>query len=142
MQAQMRTYIFKRLLLMIPTLLGVLTLTFAVVQFVPGGPVEQMVLELKGKGDAAVGGSESSGAGATFSVCLLPGCFFAFSVACVSFSALLLVEFRILPKCLFIYISLFLIPFFIILLMAYKFNFGSCATNVFVCICLCITLDK
>ena len=66
MQAQMRTYIFKRLLLMIPTLLGVLTLTFAVVQFVPGGPVEQMVLELKGKGDAAVGGSESSGAGATY----------------------------------------------------------------------------
>ncbi len=54
MQEQMRAYIFKRLLLMIPTLLGVLTLTFAVVQFVPGGPVEQMVLELKGKGDAAV----------------------------------------------------------------------------------------
>ena len=46
MQAQMRVYILKRLLLMIPTLLGVLTLTFAVVQFVPGGPVEQMVLEL------------------------------------------------------------------------------------------------
>ena len=45
MQGQMRSYIFKRLLLMIPTLLGVLTLTFAVVQFVPGGPVEQMVLE-------------------------------------------------------------------------------------------------
>jgi len=42
-------YIIKRLLLMIPTLLGVLTLTFIVVQFVPGGPVEQMVLELKGR---------------------------------------------------------------------------------------------
>lgn len=41
-------YLIKRLLLMIPTLLGVLTLTFVVVQFVPGGPVEQMVLELKG----------------------------------------------------------------------------------------------
>ena len=66
MQGQMRSYIFKRLLLMIPTLLGVLTLTFAVVQFVPGGPVEQMVLELKGKGNASVGGSESSGAGATY----------------------------------------------------------------------------
>ena len=66
MQGQMRAYIFKRLLLMIPTLLGVLTLTFAVVQFVPGGPVEQMVLELKGKGSAAVGGSESSGGGATY----------------------------------------------------------------------------
>ena len=66
MSASMRSYIFKRLLLMIPTLLGVLTLTFAVVQFVPGGPVEQMVLELKGKGDAAVGGTESSGAGASY----------------------------------------------------------------------------
>ena len=39
MQGQMRAYIFKRLLLMIPTLLGVLTLTFAVVQFVPGGDI-------------------------------------------------------------------------------------------------------
>ena len=66
MQGQMRAYIVKRLLLMIPTLLGVLTLTFAVVQFVPGGPVEQMVLELKGKGAGTVGGSESSGAGATY----------------------------------------------------------------------------
>ena len=37
----MLAYIAKRLLLMLPTLLGVLLLTFAVVQFVPGGPVEQ-----------------------------------------------------------------------------------------------------
>jgi ABC-type microcin C transport system permease subunit YejB len=36
----MWSYILKRILLMIPTLLGVLTLTFAVIQFVPGGPVE------------------------------------------------------------------------------------------------------
>jgi|GEM_PF-491571 len=40
-------YILKRLLLMIPTLLGVLTLTFVVIQFVPGGPVEQMQHELR-----------------------------------------------------------------------------------------------
>lgn len=58
-------YIFKRLLLMIPTLIGVLTLTFAVVQFVPGGPVEQMVLELKGRGGAGVGG-EATGGGSTY----------------------------------------------------------------------------
>ena len=38
----MLTYIFKRILLMLPTLLGALTITFAVIQFVPGGPVEQM----------------------------------------------------------------------------------------------------
>jgi microcin C transport system permease protein len=50
-------YIAKRLLLMIPTLLGVLFLTFAVIQFVPGGPVEQMVSYLRGKGS----GSEAGG---------------------------------------------------------------------------------
>ena len=65
MNSEILIYIIKRILLMIPTLLGVLTLTFAVVQFVPGGPVEQLMLELKGKGDAAVGG-ESSGGGVTY----------------------------------------------------------------------------
>ncbi len=55
-------YIAKRLLLMIPTLLGVLLLTFTVIQFVPGGPVEQMVSELRGKGHGvqeAGGGPQS-----------------------------------------------------------------------------------
>jgi len=42
-------YILKRLLLMIPTLLGVLLITFTVIQFVPGGPVEQLVAQLKGQ---------------------------------------------------------------------------------------------
>lgn len=42
-------YIAKRLLLMLPTLLGVIAITFAVIQFVPGGPVEQMMMELKGQ---------------------------------------------------------------------------------------------
>ena len=65
MNSEILVYILKRTLLMIPTLLGVLTLTFAVVQFVPGGPVEQLMLELRGKGDAAVGG-ESSGGGTTY----------------------------------------------------------------------------
>jgi microcin C transport system permease protein len=59
-------YIVKRLLLMIPTLIGVLTITFAVVQFVPGGPVEQMILELKGRGGAGVGAGESTGGGSTY----------------------------------------------------------------------------
>ena len=49
MNGALLNYIVKRILLMIPTLLGVLTLTFAVIQFVPGGPVEQMMLELKGR---------------------------------------------------------------------------------------------
>jgi len=56
----MLAYIVKRLLLMIPTLLGVLLLTFVVIQFVPGGPVEQALIELK-KGQVVAG--ESSGGG-------------------------------------------------------------------------------
>ena len=47
----MLNYILKRLLLMVPTLLGVLTVTFVVIQFVPGGPVEQIMAEARiGKG--------------------------------------------------------------------------------------------
>ena len=41
----MLTYILKRMALMIPTLLGVLTVAFIVIQFVPGGPVEQMMAQ-------------------------------------------------------------------------------------------------
>lgn len=44
----MTAYILKRLLLMIPTLLGILFLTFLIIQFVPGGPVEQLVNKLSG----------------------------------------------------------------------------------------------
>lgn len=39
-------YILKRLLLLIPTLIGIITINFLVIQFVPGGPVEQMVQQL------------------------------------------------------------------------------------------------
>ena len=42
----MLAYILKRVLLMIPTLLGALTITFVVMQFVPGGPVEQILADL------------------------------------------------------------------------------------------------
>ena len=41
----MLSYLIKRILLMIPTLLGALTITFVVIQFVPGGPVEQVMAE-------------------------------------------------------------------------------------------------
>ena len=53
----MLAYILKRLLLMVPTLLGVLIITFAVVQFVPGGPVEQYLAETKA-GASGGGGAE------------------------------------------------------------------------------------
>ena len=53
----MFAYILKRIFLMIPTLLGVLLLTFVVIQFVPGGPVEQYLAEAKaGAGAGAEGG--------------------------------------------------------------------------------------
>ncbi|WPB58872.1 microcin C ABC transporter permease YejB [Xylophilus sp. GOD-11R] len=58
----MLVYVLKRLLLMVPTLFGVLLVTFAVVQFVPGGPVEQMVAQLQGR-DSGGEGAASSGAG-------------------------------------------------------------------------------
>ncbi len=49
-------YILKRLLLMVPTLLGALTITFVVIQFVPGGPVEQIMAEAR----AGTGGEASA----------------------------------------------------------------------------------
>src|SRR3954468_7005505 len=45
----MWSYILKRLLLMVPTLLGIILITFVITQFVPGGPVEQMVAQLQGR---------------------------------------------------------------------------------------------
>ena len=58
----MASYILKRLLLMVPTLFGVLLLTFVVIQFVPGGPVEQMVAQLQGR-DSGGERAATSGAG-------------------------------------------------------------------------------
>ena len=51
----MAFYILKRILLMFPTLLGVLLLTFVVIQFVPGGPVEQYLAEAKAGANATGG---------------------------------------------------------------------------------------
>ena len=44
----MTAYIFRRLLLVIPTLLGIMLNNFAVVQIVPGGPVEQLIAQMTG----------------------------------------------------------------------------------------------
>ena len=51
----MTAYIAKRILLMLPTLFGVMILTFVVTQFVPGGPVQQYVAEAR----RGPGGSET-----------------------------------------------------------------------------------
>jgi microcin C transport system permease protein len=55
-------YILKRIGLMIPTLFGVMLITFAVTQFVPGGPVERLVAQIEGhgKGGGEVGAVTSS----------------------------------------------------------------------------------
>ena len=44
----MAAYILRRILLMIPTIFGIMLVTFTVTQFVPGGPVERMLAELEG----------------------------------------------------------------------------------------------
>ena len=47
----MGAYILRRLLLVIPTLLGIMIVNFALIQFVPGGPIEQVLARLDGGGD-------------------------------------------------------------------------------------------
>jgi microcin C transport system permease protein len=51
----MGAYIVRRLLLIIPTLLGIMLINFALVQFVPGGPVEQAIARIQGTGDVFEG---------------------------------------------------------------------------------------
>ncbi|MEJ6404460.1 microcin C ABC transporter permease YejB [Yoonia sp. 2307UL14-13] len=58
----MGAYILRRLLLVVPTLLGIMILNFSLTQFVPGGPIEQIIAQMEGGGDVfegiAGGGSE------------------------------------------------------------------------------------
>jgi hypothetical protein len=56
----MAAYIFRRLLLMIPTIFGIMAISFVVVQFAPGGPVERVIAQLQGtdiSATARIGGS-------------------------------------------------------------------------------------
>ncbi|MCZ4353111.1 microcin C ABC transporter permease YejB [Roseovarius aestuarii] len=61
----MGAYILRRCLLIIPTLLGIMIINFALVQFVPGGPVEQAIANLQGQGDVfegfSGGGNDAGG---------------------------------------------------------------------------------
>jgi microcin C transport system permease protein len=57
----MAAYLVRRLLLVIPTLFGIITINFVVVQFAPGGPVEQMIAELKGRGGGVTGRMTGAG---------------------------------------------------------------------------------
>ncbi len=66
----MAAYIVRRLLLMIPTIFGIMAISFVVVQFAPGGPVEQVIAQLQGtdvSATARIGGTSGgdlAGAGA------------------------------------------------------------------------------
>jgi microcin C transport system permease protein len=44
----MAAYIIRRILLMIPTLFGIMLVTFTITQFVPGGPVERLIAQIEG----------------------------------------------------------------------------------------------
>jgi microcin C transport system permease protein len=48
----MGAYILRRLLLMVPTLFGIMAISFIVIQFAPGGPVEQVIARITGEGGA------------------------------------------------------------------------------------------
>jgi microcin C transport system permease protein len=65
----MLAYIARRLLLMIPTLFGIMTINFFIVQAAPGGPVERTIAEIKGTGTDATaritGGAGDAAGGQT-----------------------------------------------------------------------------
>ncbi len=48
----MLTYILRRLLLVIPTLFGIMVVNFGLTQFVPGGPIDQVIARVQGGGDS------------------------------------------------------------------------------------------
>ena len=47
----MGAYILRRLMLIVPTLFGIMLINFALTQFVPGGPIEQIIARMEGQGD-------------------------------------------------------------------------------------------
>jgi microcin C transport system permease protein len=60
----MARYLLKRLLLIIPTLFGIMLISFAIIQFAPGGPVERIIAQISGtdvSATARIGGGQSDG---------------------------------------------------------------------------------
>ena len=63
----MLAYVIRRLMLMVPTLFGIMALSFVIIQFAPGGPVERIIAQLQGQdsGSSRIGGGSGDvGAGA------------------------------------------------------------------------------
>ena len=64
----MLAYIVRRLLLIIPTLIGIMVINFTIIQFAPGGPIEQIIAQLTGtdvSATARIGGTGGTEAGST-----------------------------------------------------------------------------
>src|SRR5215469_1151128 len=59
----MTAYIIRRILFMIPTLFGIMLVSFAVVQFAPGGPVERVIAQLSGSDTGATSRISGSSGG-------------------------------------------------------------------------------
>src|SRR6202012_3937474 len=59
----MTAYIIRRLLLMIPTVFGIMLVSFVVVQFAPGGPVERVIARLSGSDTGATSRISGSASG-------------------------------------------------------------------------------
>jgi microcin C transport system permease protein len=62
----MATYLLKRLLLIVPTLFGIMLINFAIIQFAPGGPVERVIAQISGT-DVSATARISGGQGDGFS---------------------------------------------------------------------------
>ncbi len=61
----MLAYIIRRILLMVPTIIGIMALSFVVVQFAPGGPIERVIAQLQGTDVGAT--DRFAGGGSDFS---------------------------------------------------------------------------
>jgi microcin C transport system permease protein len=60
----MAPYLLKRLLLIVPTLFGIMLISFAIVQFAPGGPIERVIAQISGtdvSATARIGGGQGDG---------------------------------------------------------------------------------
>ena len=64
----LRNYVIRRLLLMIPTFLGITLLVFLLCQFVPGGPIDQMRMQMAGAAGGEAGGMDDGNATASFDI--------------------------------------------------------------------------
>ena len=59
----MSAYILRRVLFMIPTIFGIMLVSFVVVQFAPGGPVERVIAQLSGNDTGATSRISGSAGG-------------------------------------------------------------------------------